>query len=638
VNSFYVGFYVSKLLELGSTIDASEIKSKGFLPNGFFERLLCKMISVCLNDSPSQAADWSKNIRKDSVLLTVKGQKFRMTCILSENMIKVDVFGYNPIPVYLLLSENIETVCEESYHTLKYMTLLSLMFNEAGRDGGSHFIKLEALQRSMAEVACLSLPSDVSPTELKELYNVWFFGYKQTLALSGYDVFLSYRRNAQDSALVKCLFHEFSYYNLSSERYSPVSVFLDGRRLQDGEDFRESFVSSLLQSKIVVPIVSMEALKRMVHHNPAQIDNLLLEWILALHFSEISSGLKVIPIVFGSYSLVDDKIVKIIEDSADSDKKIKKVIKEIKGISDPHSFSLQIPHPGGRLEAVDYKDVDIVNLLASSKFTEIVPDLSLITADSLLKKNGQKGLSDEMKGQSVDQIVSKLFLFQGIFLSSGDLPSSRCMLKEFAGKQVERLMNTLLTVYRHTSCQHPLTTDNDYFFYNLKRTLSDDGPKTVPSSVEVVPHSADSSTRDYVKAFSFLVPKASIIPDLWSSMLNEMYIEEANDLKNRDIDCLMGLAGLLHKVPFKGFCSALLLDTSIFEIKLDISTEKLEAVYSILSQPKRSTCTKSWKALLEKLSIEEAQDLPIAGPRVVSGLIGLLKSTQVEAVRDLLNA
>jgi hypothetical protein len=636
VNSFYLGFYVSKLLELGSTIDISEIKSKGFLPNGFFERLLCKMISVCLNDSPSQAADWSKNIRKDSVLLTVKGQKFRMTCILSENMIKVDVFGYNPIPVYLLLSENIETVCEESYHTLKYMTLLSLMVNAANRDDESHFIKLECLQRSMAEVASLSLPSDVSLAKLKEVYNVWFCGYKQTLALSGYDIFLSYRWNAQDSALVKCLFHEFSYYNLSSERYSPVSVFLDGRRLQDGEDFRESFVSSLLQSKIVVPVVSVEALKRMVHHNPAQIDNLLLEWILALHFSETSSGLKVIPIVFGSYSLVDDKIVKIIDDSADSDKK-RKVIKEIKGISDPHSFSLRIPHPGGRLEAVDYKDVDIVNLLASSKFTKIVPDLTLITADTLLKKNGQKGLSDEMKCQSVDQIVSKLLLFQGIFLSSSDLPSSRCLLKEFAGKQVERLMHTLLTVFRDTSCQHPLTTDNDYFFYNLKKTLSDDRPKTVPSSVEVAPPSSDSCTPDYVKGFSFLAPTMSIIPDLWSSVLAELHIHNVNDLENRGTDCLIGLAGLLHDVPFKGFCSALLLDVSIFEINLDASTEKLETVYSILSQPKRATCPKAWKALLEELSLEEAQDLPIVGPRVVSGLIGLLKSTQVKSVRDLLN-
>jgi hypothetical protein len=36
----------------------------------------------------------------------------------------------------------------------------------------------------------------------------------------------------------------------------------------------------------------------------------------------------------------------------------KKVIKEIKGINAPHSLSLTIPHPGGRLEAVDFKDVD----------------------------------------------------------------------------------------------------------------------------------------------------------------------------------------------------------------------------------------------------------------------------------------
>jgi hypothetical protein len=113
---------------------------------------------------------------------------------------------------------------------------------------------------------------------------------------------------------------------------------LDGRRLQDGEDFRESFVSSLLQSKIVVPVVTVEALKRMIHHNLAQIDNLLLEWILALHFSDCTSGLKVVPIVFGSYSLVDDKEGSAIDDSPSFGLGKKKIIKEIKVINAPHSF------------------------------------------------------------------------------------------------------------------------------------------------------------------------------------------------------------------------------------------------------------------------------------------------------------
>jgi GTPase SAR1 family protein len=623
MNSFYLGFYVSKLLEVGTFVDSSEIRSKGFLPNGFFERLLCKMINVCLNDSPSQAAEWSNNIRKGSILLLYKGQKFRLTSLLLVNMIEVDVFGYNPVPIYFLLSENIETVCEESYHSLKCMTLLSFKLDSNSSEHETQFIKLDALQQCIAEISSFSLPSGVSVAQLKEDYNVWFFGYKQTLALTGYDIFLSYRWNAQDSALVKCLFHEFSYYNLSSERYSPISVFLDGRRLQDGEDFRESFVSSLLQSKIVVPIVTVEALKRMIHHNPAQIDNLLLEWILALHFSESSSsGLRVIPIVFGSYSLLENKNIMVLGDSDST----KKIIKEIKGINDPHSFSLRIPHPGGRLEAVEYNDVDIVNTLTSSFSAEkkrIVPDLTLVTADTLLKKNGQKGLSEEMKNRSIDQIVSKLLLFQGIFLSSGDLPSSRYLLKELAQKQVERLMHTLVIVNRESSCQHPLTTDSDYFFYNQKKV-----------TLDAISSSSNSCNRDYDKAFACLEPKMSVVPKLWSSLLAELGIEEPNDLKNRN-HCLTGLAGLLHEVPFANFCAALQLDTGSFDIKLDVTVEKVEAAYSILSQPKKSSCPKCWKSLLEELSIEEANDLLDVEPTVLCGLVGLLKSTQAKVVRTL---
>jgi hypothetical protein len=633
LNSFFLGFYASRLMEVGSIVDTSEMKSNGFLPNGFFERLLCRMIGVCLNESPTQAADWSKNIQKDTVLLTYKGQRFRMSCLLSENMIRVDVFGYNPVPIYFLLSENIEIVCEESYQSLKCMTLLSLMTALTG----PQFIKLDALQSCISEMSTFSLPPQISVSQLKEKYNVWFFNYKQTLALSGYDIFLSYRQNDQDSALVKCLFNEFSYYNISSERYSPVSVFLDGRRLQDGEDFRESFVTSLLQSKIVVPIVTVEALKRMIHHNPAEVDNLLLEWILALHFCESSSGLKVIPIVFGSYSLVEDKDVTAAEASADSRKK-KKVIKEIKGINDPHSFSCILPHSSGNLEILDYIDVDTVNVLISSPLPgkmRVIPELTLTTADVLLKKNRQKGLSEELKNHTIDQIVSKLLLFQGIFLSSRDLPSSRCVLKEFAGKQVERLMNTLLTVYRDTSCPHPSRTDDDYFFYNQKREKKED-PSATSSSPDVIDRLTSYRNRDYVTAFSYLEPKMSIIPNLWSSLLKELHIEEVDDLKNRN-QCLVGLAGLLHEIPFSGFCSALRLDTSSFDIKLDVSAEKLEAVYIIISQPKKSSCPKCWKALLEELSITDANDLFDVEPTVLSGILGLLKATQAKAVRDLLN-
>jgi hypothetical protein len=189
----------------------------------------------------------------------------------------------------------------------------------------------------------------------------------------------------------------------------------------------------------------------MIHHNSTQIENLLLEWILALHFSESSSGLKVIPIVLGSYSLHENKVPNYEDDSVQK----KKIVKEVKMLSDPHSFSLSIPHSGGRVEPGEYKHVDIVNLLTTVN-KKLIPELTLLTADNLLKKNGQKCLSDEMKNLSIDQIISKLLLFQGIFLSGNDISSSRCSLKDLAGNQVDRLMKTLLTLYNDSSVQRHL--------------------------------------------------------------------------------------------------------------------------------------------------------------------------------------
>jgi hypothetical protein len=477
--SFLLVFYISKLLEVYNFLDCSEMKGMGFLPNGFFERLLCKIISICLEDSPSQVSAWRDNIRKDSVLLSYKGQRFQMTCRLSENMISVDVFGRNPIPIYLLLTENIETICEESFHTLKYMTLLpypiemkrtrdqsdtkSHSHSHSQSHSQAHFMKLSFLEQCVSEKTSCSLPDNMSLSQLKEDYNIWLFRLKHSLSLSGYDIFLSYRQNDQDSALVKCLLHEFSNYSISSEKYSPVSVFLDDRRLKDAEDFREGFVSSLLQSKIIVPVVTVEALKRMLHHNPAQVDNLLLEWILAIHVDHIGSG-KVFPLVFGSYAL----------ETIDSTSAKKMTIREIQGIHDPHSCSVKFARSDGKEDVIEYKEVNVVNLLTLSE-KKIVPERTLATADSLLRRNGQKGLDEEMKNQSLDQIISKLLTFKGIFLSSSDLSSSsRYSLKQFAAKHVERIMKTLSTNVKADSTL--LVTENDHYFYNQKIILKDISP------------------------------------------------------------------------------------------------------------------------------------------------------------------
>jgi hypothetical protein len=168
----------------------------------------------------------------------------------------------------------------------------------------------------------------------------------------------------------------------------------------------------------------------------------------------------------------------------------------------------------------------------------------------------------------------------------------------------------------------------------MKKDVVDSKPVV---SIAPVSPSVINNEVDYITAFSFLQPKMSTFPKLWPSLLNELTIEEADDLQNSEIHVLMGLAGLLRGVPFKGFGVALHLDLSSFDKQLAIPSTQLESVYSILSQPKMSSCPKSWKALLEELSIVEAKDLLIVEPRVLHGLISLLKPTQGTAVLELLN-
>jgi hypothetical protein len=204
--------------------------------------------------------------------------------------------------------------------------------------------------------------------------------------------------------------------------------------------------------------------------------------------------------------------------------------------------------------------------LSSEKNKKVIPEVTLLTADSLLKKICQKGLSEEMKKLSVDQIVSKLLLFQGSFLSSVDLSNSRCLLKEFAEKLVERLMNNLLMIYREPLAQHCLISDNGYFFYNLKKvqTSGKDTPivGSLPSVEAVHVPVPTEGELDYDKAFSFFEPKLTIVPKVWSSLLEELCIEDATDLKNGALHVFLSLAGFLRDAPFKLLCSSLHFDVT----------------------------------------------------------------------------
>lgn len=83
------------------------------------------------------------------------------------------------------------------------------------------------------------------------------------------------------------MFDTFTNYAFPGESARAIHVFLDTKRLIQGRRFDLDFAKAICNSKMVVPILSYNALELMGNHNPDKVDNMLLEWILAMEcFSE----------------------------------------------------------------------------------------------------------------------------------------------------------------------------------------------------------------------------------------------------------------------------------------------------------------------------------------------------------------
>ena len=78
----------------------------------------------------------------------------------------------------------------------------------------------------------------------------------------------------------QALHGQLSTHNLG-DQHSAVVGFLDENCLLPGHDLY-SFGSALLSSSVIVPLISPEVLSKMMTHDANQVDNVLLEWVLAL--------------------------------------------------------------------------------------------------------------------------------------------------------------------------------------------------------------------------------------------------------------------------------------------------------------------------------------------------------------------
>ena len=80
-------------------------------------------------------------------------------------------------------------------------------------------------------------------------------------------------------------------------------IFLDIKSLEMGKDFQEAFVDALTRSSVAVLIASHDAIERMLTHDPAVEDNVMIEWLTSLYLLR-KKRLYVMPIFIGQHAEV----------------------------------------------------------------------------------------------------------------------------------------------------------------------------------------------------------------------------------------------------------------------------------------------------------------------------------------------
>ena len=142
--------------------------------------------------------------------------------------------------------------------------------------------------------------------QTKERFGPWLKMYE---FLERYDIFMSYHKGSQDKELALALFTMLSNFSCGSDLRA-VEVFLDERRLQHGRRSQDDFIQSIVNSTIIVPIISVDALANIVRHDLSVVDSVLLEWICAIHgYKSDYSRIKVIyPLFCGRRDPVTGKV------------------------------------------------------------------------------------------------------------------------------------------------------------------------------------------------------------------------------------------------------------------------------------------------------------------------------------------
>ena len=211
----------------------------------------------------------------------------------------MDVEGEHPVPVYDRIYEQIDACIKECLGSLQFITALRYGTSSETEDGFT-LLNLESVREvhvTGAELIVIDHPA-ITPQYVRDNYNPWLIN---TDILESYDVFISHRWHKEDDELIDQLYDAFLGHVLGSEKRA-VQVFLDKLRIRKCQEFQRAFGKALINSTVFLPVVCSSALSRMLSHDPAKEDNVLIEWMLALECMQdpIHSEMRgIYPLMFG---------------------------------------------------------------------------------------------------------------------------------------------------------------------------------------------------------------------------------------------------------------------------------------------------------------------------------------------------
>jgi hypothetical protein len=315
-NSFSFIFATKKILKQKSVFTLGNCNKLGFLPSGLFEKLISKVINWSMVTSTYVSRDNLYRCFKDCAEFAFGNQRFVMKVDYEHNLLSVVVLeGNNPLAIHDRLKDLIHAVIQESFKSLNFTSVLHYRLSEEPTKTEDSnclpcLVPLDQIRIVMEQKSSLLLQIDkrnltLSFSDVLQLYGPWLTDF---IPQSDYDIFLSYRWGRYDSSFTQASFDRLSLYSVG-QSLRRIRIFLDIKKLQTGKNFQMNIVEALSKSLLFVPIVSADALQRMLTMKQTDEDNLLLEWICGLELMKngqcdrkkgSSRVMKVMPIFFGS--------------------------------------------------------------------------------------------------------------------------------------------------------------------------------------------------------------------------------------------------------------------------------------------------------------------------------------------------